>query len=96
MALDDQEIRGAIRDDYELQRVRLEGNHDTSIHLSSEGGRAQDIHETRETTDPPSNAVSDLTPTRRYQALLLLSGFTMIFWIIGLNSVYGVFQASQR
>ncbi|KAJ7133147.1 major facilitator superfamily domain-containing protein [Mycena epipterygia] len=36
--------------------------------------------------------VGDSPPTRRYQALLLLSGFMMIFQIIGINSVFGIFQ----
>ncbi|KAK7058108.1 monocarboxylate transporter [Favolaschia claudopus] len=31
-------------------------------------------------------------PTRRYQAILLISGFMMIFQIIGINSVFGIFQ----
>ncbi|KAL0950252.1 hypothetical protein HGRIS_010236 [Hohenbuehelia grisea] len=31
-------------------------------------------------------------PTRQYQALLLLTGFLMTFHVIGINSVYGIFQ----
>ncbi|KAF8890076.1 major facilitator superfamily domain-containing protein [Infundibulicybe gibba] len=31
-------------------------------------------------------------PTRGYQALLLLSGFFMTFHVIGINSVFGIFQ----
>ncbi|KAJ7105853.1 MFS general substrate transporter [Mycena epipterygia] len=34
----------------------------------------------------------DAPPTRRYQALLILSAFMMIFHIIGINSVFGIFQ----
>ena len=44
--------------------------------------------------EPPENAVEDSRPTRRYQTLLLLCGFLMIFQVIGINSVYGVFQVS--
>lgn len=40
----------------------------------------------------PDGAVSDARPTRRYQVALLVAGFSMIFQIIGINSVYGVFQ----
>jgi hypothetical protein len=31
-------------------------------------------------------------PTRRYQTLLILSGSLMIFHVIGINSVFGIFQ----
>lgn len=44
--------------------------------------------------DVPDTATDDLRPTRRYQCLLLLSGFLMIFHVIGINSVFGIFQAS--
>lgn len=86
MQSDQPTIDHGPRGDYELHSIHTGGSH-----LSY--GRHQDA-EIREPVDPPSNAVSDSTPTRGYQALLLLSGFTMIFWIIGLNSVYGIFQAS--
>ncbi|KAJ7627069.1 major facilitator superfamily domain-containing protein [Roridomyces roridus] len=36
----------------------------------------------------------DPPPTRAYQALLLLSGFMMILHIIGINSVFGIFQGT--
>ena len=39
MGLDGGTILYATRDDYDLQRFRSGGNHDTRIHLSSEGGR---------------------------------------------------------
>lgn len=45
-----------------------------------------------ETDEQPQDAFTDTRPTKRYQALLLLSGFTMIFQVIGINSIYGVFQ----
>ncbi|KAJ7080953.1 MFS general substrate transporter [Mycena belliarum] len=34
----------------------------------------------------------DPQPTRRYQAVLLLAGFMMTFHVIGINSVFGIFQ----
>lgn len=34
-------------------------------------------------------------PSRRYQTILLIAGFTMIFHVIGINSVYGVFQVCE-
>lgn len=33
-------------------------------------------------------------PSRTYQAMLLGAGFAMIFHVIGINSIYGIFQAS--
>ncbi|KAL5523803.1 hypothetical protein ACEPAG_7976 [Sanghuangporus baumii] len=41
---------------------------------------------------PPENTFEDSTQTRRYQRMLLISGFVMIFQVIGINSIYGVFQ----
>ncbi|KAH7926862.1 MFS general substrate transporter [Leucogyrophana mollusca] len=41
-------------------------------------------------TAPP--ATSNSRPTKQYQALLLVSGFLMIFHVIGINSIFGVFQ----
>lgn len=87
-----------------MSRVGEDIEHELTIISNEEGrtsswmspSRQEQDGEVREPADPPSNAVSDSTPSRNYQALLLLSGFLMIFWIIGLNSVYGVFQASQR
>lgn len=87
-----------------MSRVGEDIEHELTIISTGEGrtsswmspSRQEQDDEVREPADPPSNAVSDSTPSRNYQALLLLSGFLMIFWIIGLNSVYGVFQASPR
>lgn len=44
----------------------------------------------------PNNAVTDQRPTRKYQILLLLSGFVMCFHTIGMNLSYGIFQVSLR
>ncbi|KAF7369838.1 Monocarboxylate transporter [Mycena sanguinolenta] len=44
---------------------------------------------------PDESSESDAennSPSRRYQMLLLLSGFMMIFQIIGINGVFGIFQ----
>jgi hypothetical protein len=35
-------------------------------------------------------------PTRTYQAMLLAAGFGMIFQVIGINSIYGIFQVSTN
>ncbi|KAJ7732616.1 major facilitator superfamily domain-containing protein [Mycena olivaceomarginata] len=40
----------------------------------------------------PDPTTENIPVTRRYQGLLLLSGFMMIFQIIGINSVFGIFQ----
>ncbi|KAH7911622.1 major facilitator superfamily domain-containing protein [Hygrophoropsis aurantiaca] len=66
---------------------------------------AQDIHLTtlgasiepqegfsRSESTTPVTASDDGCPTKTYQALLLVSGFLMIFHVIGINSVFGVFQ----
>ncbi|KAJ6566433.1 MFS general substrate transporter [Mycena capillaripes] len=50
----------------------------TSVHPGSGENRVS------RPEDPP--------PTRGYQALLLLSGFMMIFHIIGISGVFGIFQ----
>src|SRR5882762_3958999 len=42
----------------------------------------------------PDNAATDQRPTRNYQIMLLLSGLFMTFHIIGITSVYGIFQVS--
>ncbi|KAI0088058.1 monocarboxylate transporter [Irpex rosettiformis] len=46
--------------------------------------------------EPPTTSESSdeeqWKPTRTYQALLLAAGFGMIFQVIGINSIYGVFQ----
>ena len=34
----------------------------------------------------------DLRPSRRYQMLLVLAGSLMTFHVIGINSIYGLFQ----
>lgn len=44
---------------------------------------------------PPDNAAEDMRPTRRYQAVLLLAGFMMIFQVIGINQTYGIFQVGR-
>lgn len=49
-----------------------------------------------QTETVPDGAISDARPTRRYQVALLLAGFSMIFQVFGLNSVYGVFQVRIR
>lgn len=49
-----------------------------------------------QTVTVPDGAVSDARPSRRYQVALLLAGFSMIFQVFGLNSVYGVFQVRIR
>ncbi|KAJ7221791.1 major facilitator superfamily domain-containing protein [Mycena haematopus] len=50
---------------------------------------AASIHSPSEISEPTSENYS---PSRRYQILLLLSGFMMIFQIIGINGVFGIFK----
>lgn len=43
-----------------------------------------------------TDATNEWRPTRKYQAALLAAGFLMIFHVIGINSIYGVFQVSTN
>lgn len=43
-------------------------------------------------TTPFANVANDLRPSRWYQILLVLAGFLMTFHVIGINSIYGLFQ----
>ena len=45
-------------------------------------------------TADPSDARPE-EPTRTYQCLLVFAGFMMIFHIIGINSIYGLFQVGR-
>ncbi|KAL5485184.1 hypothetical protein ACEPAI_7826 [Sanghuangporus weigelae] len=73
----------ASRND-EIQRIEVvaRGSSDTDAALSTQ------IRDLR----PPENTFEDSTQTRRYQRMLLISGFVMIFQVIGINSIYGIFQ----
>ena len=64
----------------------------TASPLEREGSRLQAINLTEDVA--PENAATDQRPTRRYQVMLLLSGFFMTFHVIGINFIYGVFQVS--
>lgn len=44
--------------------------------------------------DSQQPAEGDWRPTRKYQAILLAAGFAMIFHVIGINSIYGIFQVN--
>lgn len=41
-----------------------------------------------------ATSAEDMRPSRKYQTVLLLAGFAMIFHVIGINSIYGIFQVS--
>jgi hypothetical protein len=64
-------------------QVDLEGTREISSSLTESG-----------VDTVPDNAATDQGPTRQYQILLLLSGFIMIFHVIGINMIYGIFQVS--
>jgi hypothetical protein len=63
----------------------LEHRDHTSFELITQDTEGQGL-------EPPQNAFTDVRPTKRYQTLLLLSGFMMIFHVIGINQIFGVFQ----
>jgi hypothetical protein len=55
-------------------------------------------HNEFDSEEAPATAAqsSELTkPTKKYQTMLLLSGFLMTFHVIGINQSYGIFQASS-
>ena len=86
------EIKSGLPEVYNLPSIR-QNRPNSGISQSAEG-------EARQAVDPltedvaPENAATDQRPTRRYQVLLLLSGFFMTFHVIGINFIYGVFQVS--
>lgn len=59
------------------------------------GNPSSDLHDSSPNyTQEPGASGSSVTSdsSRRYQFLLVLAAFTMIFHIIGINSIYGLFQ----
>ncbi|TFY70900.1 hypothetical protein EVG20_g2105 [Dentipellis fragilis] len=51
-----------------------------------------DVSQETAVANAPENAAEDLRPSKRFQVLLVLAGFMMIFQTIGTNQTYGVFQ----
>ncbi|KAF9498832.1 monocarboxylate transporter [Pleurotus eryngii] len=82
----------AISRDIELERIssRNEQLGPPEANLLSEVDRHSSNHADRESSGTAVQAVE--RPTKQYQMLLLLSGFFMTFHVIGINSVYGIFQ----
>lgn len=66
---------------YELQDVQ-QGTGD--------GGPHNTVEDSTTPTQPDGTA--EWRPTRQYQTMLLAAGFMMIFHVIGINSIYGIFQ----
>ncbi|TDL26423.1 MFS general substrate transporter [Rickenella mellea] len=70
-------------------------NSSSEIRLSDLGGSPfhERISVTRDrVSDDVIDQLEDTKPSRRYQSLLVLCGFLMIFQVIGINSTYGLFQ----
>lgn len=95
------EAIGSKRDLGEMELARV-SSHKDQISAQEDPEVAAEDNETTTVTvsqsrdiEPPANAVEDSRPTRRYQKLLLICGFLMIFQVIGINSIYGVFQVSD-
>ncbi|KAJ6483870.1 MFS general substrate transporter [Mycena vitilis] len=65
--------------------IELRPAHRTLSHRSSPVELIPSINDQRDVPE-------DAEPTREYKALLLLAGFMMIFHIIGINGVFGIFQ----
>ena len=76
-----------------LQELGLDGTPD---HLSEAPNVDVETTVGEPTEQAPQEPENMWEPSRRYQAILLLAGFTMIFHVIGINSIYGIFQVSMR
>ncbi|EMD32616.1 hypothetical protein CERSUDRAFT_161575, partial [Gelatoporia subvermispora B] len=50
------------------------------------------LRSTLDDTDVAGAPEAPARPTRTYQTLLLAAGFLMVFHVIGINSIYGLFQ----
>jgi hypothetical protein len=84
-------INSGLPEVYNLPSLsQIRPNSVTASPLEREGSRLQAIEDVA-----PENAATDQRPTRRYQVMLLLSGFFMTFHVIGINFIYGVFQVSS-
>lgn len=60
--------------------------------LTDRGQVTQDVISPSEHDTPAPNTLE--RPSQGYQMLLLLSGFLMIFHVIGIGQVYGIFQVN--
>ncbi|EKM54905.1 uncharacterized protein PHACADRAFT_185733 [Phanerochaete carnosa HHB-10118-sp] len=82
----------SMREEVALQELRRSPEH---IHAEHHG-QAEPEDVTREGEHQPNEASRDAEeewrPSRKYQAVLLTAGFAMIFQVIGINSIYGIFQ----
>ncbi|KAL0071264.1 hypothetical protein AAF712_001830 [Marasmius tenuissimus] len=58
----------------------------------SENIHLQSVDNSRGTENALEEEIPPQPPTRKYQAVLLLAGFTMIFQTIGINTTYGIYQ----
>ena len=60
----------------------------------SSGERAEDqvLAGISDASVEEQNVDEEWQPSRRYQTVLLAAGFAMIFHVIGINSIYGIFQ----
>lgn len=81
----------AVSRDIELERTRSE---QSEANLLSEVARHSSNHVDQESNGNGTAVQAVERPTKQYQMLLLLSGFFMTFHVIGINSVYGIFQVS--
>ena len=62
------------------------GQPENATSATSASGRSLE-----ETETPPTEQAS-----RTYQCLLVFAGFMMTFHVIGINSIYGLFQVRRR
>ena len=88
----------------QTQDVRLSqmsGPTDADTHLASSrvinhDAAESEANESNTGIRPPGGTFPDSRPSKRYQIILAISGFLMIFQVMGLNSIYGVFQVRRN
>ncbi len=84
----------AVSRDIELVRIgsKKEQSGPLEATLLNEVDRHPSNHADQESNATGLAVQAVERPTKQYQTLLLLSGFFMTFHVIGINSVYGIFQ----
>ena len=83
----------SVREDVVLQELRRSPQHHDEEHDRGspvgDGDREQGAPEAAQAAQTTQE---EWRPSRKYQAVMLAAGFTMIFHVIGINSIYGIFQ----
>ncbi|GJE90222.1 MFS general substrate transporter [Phanerochaete sordida] len=82
----------ALREQVALQELRRSLPQSRAERVGEETAD-NDIQQAEPRSDESQHeAEEEWRPTKKYQAILLAAGFAMIFQVIGINSIYGIFQ----